>query len=173
MVSPSDITKLTVGETRVSLSVGNKKELSLKATIGKKTSIEANTRATWTSADPTVAEVKDGQLIAKKKGTTVVTAELGSKKVQIKVEVKEKIVKSMKASKTKVILNAGEQYQVQVIATYSDKTTENFTSLVRWSAGSGNAATVENGLITAIAKGKETIKGIYGKKSVSIAVTVK
>lgn len=173
VVSPSDITNLKLDETRVSLSVGNKKQLSLKATIGKNTSIEANTRATWTSADPSVVEVKDGQLIAKKKGTTVVTAELASKKVQLKVEVKEKTLKSMKASKTKVILNSGEQYQVQVIATYSDKTTENITSRLTWSAGSGKAATVENGLITAIAKGKETIKGTYGKKRVSIVVTVK
>ncbi len=84
------VKNLTISDKKITLVVGKKASLSIKAKIkGKKKAkaIKAN-KVKWTSSDKKVATVnKKGKITAKKKGTATITAKYSGKTAKCKVTV--------------------------------------------------------------------------------------
>ena len=87
----------------------NKKSISLN--VGKTYTLKASGtkgKITWTSSKKSVATVSSkGVVKAKKKGTAVIAAKYGKKKLTCKVTVKQP-VKSIKLNKTSATLKKGK-----------------------------------------------------------------
>jgi hypothetical protein len=85
----------------------------------------------------------------------------------------EKKVKTLTVNKKSLSITKGKSAQLELTATYDDNSKEKVTELAAWSSSNSSVATVEKGLVKAKKKGKTTIKATYGKKTISITVTVK
>ena len=141
----------------VSLNVGKTYTLKATGTKGK---------ITWTSSKKSVATVSSkGVVKAKKKGTAVITAKYGKKKLTCKVTVKQP-VKSIKLNKTSATLKKGKSLTLK--ATISPSSANN--KAVTWSSSNKKVATVSSkGVVKAVGSGTATItvkaKDGSGKKA--------
>lgn len=136
----------------VTMTKGQKKTLKLSGT--KKT-------PTWSSSAPSVASVsKKGLVTAKKRGTTTITAKVGSKKYTCKVTVETPAL-----NKTSISLTVGKTYQLKVNGT---------KRTVTWKHANKKIATVnKSGKVTAKGTGTTTITATVGGKNYTCKVTVK
>ena len=145
----------------------NKKSISLN--VGKTYTLKASGtkgKITWTSSKKSVATVSSkGVVKAKKKGTAVITAKYGKKKLTCKVTVKQP-VKSIKLNKTSATLKKGKSLTLK--ATISPSSANN--KAVTWSSSNKKVATVSSkGVVKAVGNGTATItvkvKDGSGKKA--------
>ena len=152
----------------------NKKSISLN--VGKTYTLKASgtkEKITWTSSKKSVATVSSkGVVKAKKKGTAVITAKYGKKKLTCKVTVKQP-VKSIKLNKTSATLKKGKSLTLK--ATISPSSANN--KAVTWSSSNKKVATVSSkGVVKAVGNGTATItvkaKDGSGKKA-TCKITVK
>lgn len=152
----------------------NKKNVSLN--VGKTYTLKATGikgKITWTSSKKSVATVSSkGVVKAKKKGTAVITAKYGKKKLTCKVTVKQPVT-SIKLSKTSISLNEGKTYSLKT--SIAPKNADN--KAVVWKSSNTKIATVSSkGIVAAKSAGTATItataKDGSGKKS-SCKVTIK
>ena len=152
----------------------NKKSISLN--VGKTYTLKASGtkgKITWTSSKKSVATVSSkGVVKAKKKGTAVITAKYGKKKLTCKVTVKQPVT-SVKLNKTSATLKKGESLTLK--ATVSPSSANNKT--VTWTSSNKKVATVSSkGVVKAVGNGTATItvktKDGSGKKT-TCKITVK
>ena len=131
---------------------GQKKTLKLKGTKKK---------AKWSSSKKSVATVSSkGVVVGKKKGITVITAKVGSKKYTCKVT-----VETPKLNKKSVTINVGKTYQLQLTGTRQK---------ISWSSNNQNIVTVSNsGVVLGKKAGKATISAKIGGKVYCCTITVK
>ena len=149
----------------------NKKSISLN--VGKTYTLKASGtkgKITWTSSKKSVATVSSkGVVKAKKKGTAVITAKYGKKKLACKVTVKQP-VKSIKLNKTSATLKKGKSLTLK--ATISPSSAN--SKAVTWTSSKKSVATVSSkGVVKAKKKGAAVITAKYGKKKLTCKVTVK
>lgn len=155
---PVSASAARLNKTSISLNVG--KTYTLKAT-GIKGKI------TWTSSKKSVATVSSkGFVKAKKKGTAVITAKYGNKKLTCKVIVKQPVTRIKLNKKTE---NVAVGKKIILKATVSPTTANNKT--VTWKSSNTSVATVSSkGVVTGKKKGTVTItataKDGSGKKAV-------
>lgn len=128
----------------------NKKSISLN--VGKTYTLKASGtkgKITWTSSKKSVATVSSkGVVKAKKKGTAVITAKYGKKKLTCKVTVKQPVT-TIRLNKTSASLKENETLALQ--ATVSPNTANN--KGVTWSSNNTKIATVSS---TGVVKGVST-----------------
>ncbi|WP_092072908.1 Ig-like domain-containing protein, partial [Blautia sp. SF-50] len=145
----------------------NKKSISLN--VGKTYTLKATGtkgKITWTSSKKSVATVSSkGVVKAKKKGTAVIAAKYGKKKLTCKVTVKQP-VKSIKLNKTSATLKKGKSLTLK--ATISPSSANN--KAVTWTSSNKKVATVSSkGVVKAVGNGTATItvkaKDGSGKKA--------
>lgn len=152
----------------------NKKKLSLN--VGKTYTLKASGikgKIKWTSNKKKIASVSGkGLVTAKKKGTAVITAKYGKKKLTCKVTVKQP-VRDIKLNQTSAALEVGKSLTLK--ATVSPSSANNKT--VAWSSSNEKVATVTSqGVVKAVGKGAATItaKAKDGsKKKATCELTVK
>ena len=127
---------------------------TLKITGTKKT-------VKWSSNKASVATVtQNGKIKAKKKGSAVITAKIGSKKLKCKVS-----VESPKINKESVTLEKGDSYKLKISGTKQE---------VEWQSSKPGIVTVsENGKIIARKAGNATITALVNGKAYKCKVTVK
>ncbi len=147
------------------ITLGVKESLALTPTIPKNT----HASFTWTVKNKKVASVsKNGLVKGLKKGTTTVTVTThNGKKASLTVKVLA-APKRVKLERSAVLLQTGKTLQLAVILP------KNTASQIKWSSNNTKVAKVsDNGLVTAVAKGKATItaKAFNGKKA-TCTVTV-
>ena len=154
---PVSASAAKLNKTSISLNVGKTYTLKATGTKGK---------ITWTSSNKSVATVSSkGAVKAKKKGTAVITAKYGKKKLTCKVTVKQP-VKSIKLNKTSATLKKGKSLTLK--ATISPSSANN--KAVTWSSSNKKVATVSSkGVVKAVGNGTATItvkaKDGSGKKA--------
>ncbi len=132
---------IKLDQTKLTLYTKAKKNATLKAVV-------ANIKGTvtWTSSNPKVATVSNGKVTAKKAGTAVITATVGSVKATCNVTVKKPAIKVKKS----VSVRKGKKLKLKVKATPSGKIT--------YKSKNKKIATVtKKGSIKGIKKGSCTI----------------
>ncbi len=144
---------------------------SIKISATKKTLYEKKTctlkvigtkkKVKWSSSKKSVAQVNSkGKVIAKKKGTAIITAKVGNKKYKCKIT-----VKPAEITKRSVTLYKGNSYTLKVLGA---------TSKIKWYTSNKSVVTVSSkGKITAKKKGTATITAKMGNKKYKCKVTVK
>lgn len=142
------------------INVEAKSNLKLNKTktilyVGQNVTLKVNNatnKVKWSSSKKSVATVSSkGKVIAKKKGTTTITAKIGSKKLNCKVTVKNPYL-----SKTKVTVNQGKSITLKL----------NGSKAKTWTSSNKKIAIVNSkGKVTAKKSGTATItvKTINGK----------
>src|SRR5690606_1941058 len=103
-------------------------------------------------------------------GTATVTAEFNGKTTVTLVDVET--ARNLDISAEKLAMKANETVSITLTATYADGTKEDVTAKAAWSSDKEEIAFVRGGQITAYKMGAATIKGAYGGKSATVAVSV-
>lgn len=159
------VTGISLNQTEMTLVKGASYELTAEVTPA-----DAGVEAVWTSSAPSVAIVSDsGTVTAVGNGTATITAKAGNMEASCIVTVNSPL-NAISIESTASTIKKGQTAQLTVIYDPMD-TTDDRT--VIWSS-SGEFATVdENGLVTAIKDGTETITAKVGDKTAEFVITVK
>ncbi len=129
---------------------------------------------TWTSSNPSVATVSEGNVRAVGKGTAILTATSrdGNKTATCEVTVTDGTVAldSISLKTTKLEMKKGEKTTIYVTYNPSDVTNK----VLKWTSSNPSVATVSEGNVTAVGKGAATItaKSEDGGKTATCQVTV-
>ncbi len=173
------VTGISVDAWEVNLEVGQTRQMIASVVPSDAT----NQKIWWWSETESVATVSDNGLInAKGVGTTRVSAttDEGGHAYNIQVTVTKKEtteppttttpVSSVSLNKTSTSLKVGQTETLVATVNPSNATNRNIT----WSSNNTSVATVDNGVITAKAKGSATItvRTSDGNKTATCAVTV-
>ena len=153
-------------EAAVKLSKKKLKLAAGNACVLKLTGNEAGKKVTWKSSKPKVVKVvssgsTQAVLKLKKKGTAVITAKVGKKKLTCRVTVKKKT-----GMPKKLTLLVG------------DKITLSVKKKARWSVSNGSLASVKakkkgkKGTVKAFAPGTAVVTAEYGKKRSNCTITI-
>lgn len=152
------------GNSRV-LNVGETNDLTI---IYSPENTTDDRTVTWTSRNTDIATVIDGKVTAVGPGYTIITARVGEKTAECKVEVINPL-KSISLNKTEGELDVGASETLIVsynpVDTPDDKT-------VTWTSSDTNVATVIDGKVTAIGKGETIITAQVGDKIATYKLTV-
>ena len=160
------VSGITLSQTTASLIEGESVTLTAAVTPTDAT----DKTVTWTTSDAAVATVENGVVTAVAAGTATITAKAGEKTATcvVTVEKKEIAVSGISLSQTTASLIEGESVTLTATVTPADATDKTVT----WSTTDATVATVDNGVVTAVAAGTATITAKAGEKSATCVVTV-
>ncbi len=125
---------------------------------------------TWASSKASVATVEAGRVTAIAEGAATITASTGGKSATCTVTVSKGViaVTSVELNKTSLDLVEGESETLVATVKPSDATDKT----VIWASSNQSVASVENGIVTAVAEGTATITATAGEKSAFCVLTV-
>ncbi len=160
------VTRLTLSTTYVSLRINE--IANIKANVYPANATDKT--VTWTSSDPTVASVKDGDVTALKIGSATITAKAGSLTATCIVNVLPATVAvtSVTLDKTTASLKEKETLTLKATVAPVDATDKTVT----WTSSNTDVATVKDGVVTAVKAGTATITAKAGDKTATCTVTV-
>ncbi len=152
----------------------DKSEISLQAGQSEKITADTDTEATpaliWTTSNSDVATVSVAGLVrAIAPGTATITASYGATTASCEVTVTAAVAESITLSSDNETLNAGES----VVLVPSVAPAYVLDQLpIYWMSSNTAIATVDDGLVTAIAPGTATITATCGDKTATCTITV-
>lgn len=152
----------TLDKTTLSLEEGKTQQLKVIASDGSQATV------TYTSSDAKVATVSNSGLVtAVAPGSATITAKVGETELKCAVTVTAKPVEYTYAiSKSSVELEVGESETLSVTVT-PDKSIS-----VTWTSSAPAVATVDNGVVEAVAPGTAKITASVDGKTLTCDVTV-
>ena len=106
---------------------------------------------TYTSADEKIATVENGVVKSVGYGTTTITAQSGSNKATITINVLRS-ANSVSLDKTELSMEVGDKATLKATMNPS-----NATDKLTWSTSNASVVTVDNGNVTAVGTGKATV----------------
>ena len=151
-VQKVSVTGITLNPTALSLPEGGTGTIS--ATVSP--SDATNKLVLWSTDNPAVATVSEGNVKAVKSGTATITAKSddGGLTATCTVTVKAKVpLTGFSIDPTSLTLEEGET--AEIIATFTPVNASNKT--LSWTSSDPSVATVSDGVVTAIKSGKTTI----------------
>lgn len=163
-------TNITLDKKIVNMQVGDSTTVTMTANFKGRTDDELNDKTKWTSSNKDVVEVRDGIITGIATGAATVTAEYGTRKATVQVSVGE--LKTLTISQEKLTMKKGETATLTAEAVYTDDTKKPVTTDVIWTSSNVKAATVDKGVVKAIASGETTITAQLDNKTVTIPVKV-
>lgn len=171
------VKRITLDQSSVELRVGRTLTLNAKVTPAN----AENRSLDWSSSDENVATVEDGKVTAVATGNAAITAKAvdGSGKsatcevvVVDNLNSNEVLVEKIELSQTQAELEEGGT--LTLVATVTPENADD--SSVNWTSSDENVATVEDGVVTAIAEGRVVVKAVAndgGGAEASCVVVVK
>ncbi|MBR3985037.1 MAG: DUF5013 domain-containing protein [Bacteroidaceae bacterium] len=161
-----EVTALALSQSEATLEEGS--SLKLTATIAPDYATEQ--KVSWSTSDADVAIVVKGVVVALSQGTATITAKAGNKEATCAVTVEKKRipVASIVLDQTAVTVTEGDV--LTLTATINPENADDKT--VTWSTSDAAIATVDNGVVTALAPGVVTITAAVGGKEAKCVVTV-
>ena len=150
-VNPRPVTGVTLDKVEATLEV--KETVALVATVAPANA--TNQDVTWSTSDEAVATVADGVVTAVAEGTATITVTTvdGSFTATCVITVKPISVKGIALDKTTLTLKAAQTETLVATITPADAVNQ----AVTWATDNAEVATVENGVVTAVAIGTATI----------------
>ena len=165
------VESVSLDKTEATLKEGE--NLHLIPTINPETATNSEVR--WNSSNTEVATVKDGLVVAKSEGTTIITVTTvdGEKTATCKITVESSKVnvENIILDKTQATIKEGGNVQLTATVTPDNATNKN----VSWESSNTAVATVDNtGYVTAKSEGTATItaKTEDGGKTATATITV-
>ncbi len=170
-VSVGVLKTLTTGsKTTISLKKTGTQVLDLTATYSDGTKEDVTKEAAWTSSNEKAATVDAGLVTGVASGESTITATFNNKTVTFKVQVD--MADKLTANPTFLNFDLGENKLITLTSTDGSGTPKDVTKEAEWSSSSAAVATVDNGLVTPVSRGKTTITAKYGGKTVTIPVEI-
>jgi len=154
----------------IALASKETQQVTLTGTDEDGNTLDVTSEATWKTSNARIADVKKGLVTANGSGKVNITAEYGSQKVTIAVEVD--VVARIEASEPSLSLKTGDSADLTVTAYLSDGSERDVTDKAEWKTNSYKVAQVTKGKVKATGSGKAKITAKYGSKTVTIAVDV-
>jgi minor extracellular serine protease Vpr len=153
-------TALTVTPAQVTLEAGQNQQLTVKATYSTGDEDVTN-QASYSGYNPAVVTVENGKITAVAAGETNILVEFEGLQATVAVTVNavpdpDPVPTALTVTPTQVTLEAGQNQQLAVKATYSTGD-EDVTNQASYSGYNPAVVTVENGKITAVAAGETNI----------------
>lgn len=164
---------LSLNKAKTTLNMTGTKTTKLYPVYDPKTS-NVNTKLTWKSSDTSVATVdQDGNVTAKKNGTTVITATTQNNKSATCIVTVETLIAGIRLNKEYETIESLElnKQTFQLVATLTPSTS---TEGIIWTSSNSNVAVVnQDGLVIIKGAGKVTItvKSSSGTHSASCVIT--
>ena len=161
------VASVTLNQKSAELEIGG----TIKLTASVSPSDATRTAITWSSSMPTVATVSaTGEVTAIAEGETTVTASADGKEDHCQILVRASMVpvSGIRLSVESMTLTLGEERTIEVTITPENATDKT----VIWSSSNSSVASVEGGLVTALAEGNATITATAGDQSASCEVSV-
>lgn len=169
------VTSVTLNQTSASLTKKGQ-TVTLSATVAP--SNASNKSITWTSSNANVATVNNGVVTAVANGTATITAtaadgsgKSASCKITVNIPAPVITVTGVSLNKTSAVLTTkGQTVTLSATVQPSNAANKNVT----WATSNANVATVNNGVVTAVANGTCTITVTTadGNKKASCTITV-
>ncbi len=163
-------TLTTSSKTTFSLKKGAEQKLDVTATYSDGTKEEVTKEAVWTSSNDKAVTVDAGVVKAAASGEATITAAFGNKTVTFKVQVD--MADKLTANPSFLNFDLGENKFITLTGTDASGTPTDVTKDAEWSSSSAAVATVDNGVVTPVSRGKATITAKYGGKTVTIPVEI-
>ena len=160
------VSGIALSDASLALTVGDKQTLTATVTPEDAT----DKTVTWTSSDPDIASVTNGEVTAVAVGNATITAKAGDKEATCEITIAAKVIPvsgiTLNTSSLNLIKGATETLVATVTpADATDKT-------VVWGTSNATVASVENGVVTAVGGGSATITALAGDKTATCTVTV-
>ena len=158
-----DLTGIALTEHEITLEKGGNKVLEVKFTPSNAT----NKSVTWVSSNTSIATVTDGIVVGVAPGSTEIIVKSGNfiDKCQVMVVIS---AASVSMDLTELTLPSGETATLKATVLPEDSTDE-----VEWSSSDETVASVQDGVVTAVALGEATITAKAGEKMATCEVMVK
>ncbi len=167
-VLPSEVTSISLNQTE--LTIMQSETFRFETTIEPK--IAADKTVTWTTSDENIATIDaSGMLTALEIGECTIIAHSSNAEVtaQCNVKVITATAKEVRLNKSsiKMIIGTTDNLQATVLPNAANQN-------VTWASSNTNVATVENGVVTAVAVGSAviTVTSEEGRLQQSCSVTV-
>ena len=164
------VTGISLDKTELTLKSGEKATLTATVTPANAT----DKSVTWTSSDPPVAAIDNGEILAGKPGTATITVKTkdGGKTATCKVTVEsgDVAVTGVSLDKTELTLKSGGKATLTATVTPEDATDKTVT----WTTSDAAVVAVDKGEVLAGKPGKATItvKTNDGGKTATCSITV-
>ena len=156
-------------ELDMSDSANNKKDISDKVVL---TPSKPTDDMTWKSSDPNVATVSNGVVTAVGKGTATITVESGNFSDDVEVTV-VKSPTSIAFKETAYTVDFDQTIDLSNELTYAPEDADWDPTKAEWTLQSGSQyATLEDKVVTGVAKGDAVVKVTYGSKTATTTVKV-
>ncbi|TCP63559.1 M64 family metallopeptidase [Baia soyae] len=168
---PKAVKRLQMNQEKVTLKPGESIQLAVTATYVDGTKEDVAYVANWRASNEKRISLSQGYMLALSSGKVRVKASYAGKTVSVSVHVEAP--KKLVVSEKDITLKSGESKDIPVQAIYRDGTTQDVTRDVTWKTSNKRVATMENGVLSAHAKGKVVLTGIYNGRVAKIYVRVK
>jgi|GEM_PF-2140904 len=165
--------KLKLSKQNLRLEQDERVKLAVKGVYEDGYEEEISDFVSWEVDDPAIVVVKKGELIALAPGRTTVTASYAGKRVLMGISViEERILSRISPSQHFVKLDVDHEQSITLEAIYNDRNQVDVTDEAKWTSSDEEIATVNEGIITAVAPGTVEITAKYNGETVKINVTV-
>jgi hypothetical protein len=181
VVAPA-LVSIAITPTNPSLPKGETQQFTATGTFDGGSTQNLTTQVTWASATTSVATISNasgshGLATAVGKGTSSISATLSGITGKTVLTVTAPALVSIAVTPANPSLPKGETDQFTATGTFSDKSTQDLTSLVTWASGTTSVATISSGgLSTAAATGTSkisaTLRGVSGSTTLTVLPAV-
>src|SRR5260221_927987 len=159
------LTSIAITTASPNIALGTTTQLTATGTYSDATKKDLSSQVTWASATMTVATISTAGLATSvKAGTSVISASLSGVTGNDTLTVTAATVVSIAITPAKPTIAPGKTQQFTATGTYTDKTTANLTTQVKWSSSVPTVATIGlgTGLATAgLTSGTTMIGGTF------------
>lgn len=176
-VTAAQLVSLEVAPASLTLAAGLTHALAAVGTYSDATVRDLTDQASWTSSDPSVADVSTlgasrGVVTARRVGTVTVRAAIGAIAGTAAITVSPAHLESIAITPSPVSMPLGTTQQLAATGTYSDGTTQDVTAQVSWSSSAEAIAWVSpSGEVRARAQGSATISAVLSGVTGTASVT--
>ncbi|MNF42928.1 gamma-glutamyl-gamma-aminobutyrate hydrolase [compost metagenome] len=168
------ISKIQITPADLQLAIGTKTKLTAIATLNDKSVQDVSSQVAWLSSNKAVATVDGNGLVAGiAAGSTTLSASLLGVTGSASIKITNTSLKTLQVIPATSSIALGTKTQLQAVATFTDNSSQNVSSLVQWSSSNAAVASVNSqGVVTGAGVGQVTISATFGSISRSATLTV-
>ena len=176
------LSTIAVTPAQPTIPAGSTQQFKATGTYSDNTKRDITADVSWTSSLATVATISgaagsNGLAAAKAKGTSTITASLGTINGTTVLTVTDALLTSITVTPAKPVIAKGTTVALIATGTYSDNTTKDVTADATWTTSDPTVAVVSNaagsdGLVTGVTAGTTTITAVLAGQGGAVSLRV-